>query len=71
MAAASKHSKEQINEDNEVIKLYQDCKTERFDTARCVVNSLSSKGLQKPEKTGLAKLKYRKKYASRLEQYFV
>ena len=47
MATLSKQIKAQIDE---AIKLYQDRKIERFDTARSVINNLSSRRLQKQEK---------------------
>jgi hypothetical protein len=56
LAASSKYNKELINE---VIELYQDRKIERFDTAKCIINNLASRGQQRQNK-GIDKLNYYK-----------
>ena len=56
LAAASKYNTEQTNE---VIQLYQNRKIERFDTAKCIINNLASRGKQRQNK-GLDKLDYYK-----------
>ena len=58
LAAASNYNKELVNE---ATKLYQDRKIERFDTAKCIINNLASRGQQRQQK-GIDKLNYYKKY---------
>ena len=68
LAAASKYNKEQINE---VIELYKIRKIERFDTAKCIIDNLASRGKQRQNK-GLDKLDYYKNvYASRSENIII
>ena len=66
LAASSKYNKEQIKE---VIDLYKIRKIERFDTAKCIIDNLASRGKQRQNK-GLDKLDYYKNvYVSRSEKY--
>ena len=66
LAASSTYNKELIND---VIQLYQDRKIERLDTAKCIINNLASRGLQRQNK-GIDKLDYYKNvYVSRSEKY--
>ena len=62
-------SKRNTSEIAQAIKLFQERKIERFDTARSIINDLSSGG-QKKQKIGLDKLEfYGKQYISRKEEY--
>ena len=62
-------SKRNTTEIAQVVKLFQERKIERFDTARSIINDLSSGG-QKKQKTGLDKLEfYSSQYLSRKEIY--
>ena len=66
LATASKYNIEQINV---VIQLFQDRKIERFDTAKCIIDNLASRGKQRQNK-GLDKLDYYKNvYVSRSDKY--
>ena len=65
----SSFSKRNTSEIDQVIKLFQERKIERFDTARSIIDNLSSGG-KKKQKAGLDKLEfYNKEYISRQEQY--